>query len=332
MSRVLGIESSCDDTAVAIVEDRCRVLSSVTASQAIHRKFGGVVPELASRDHLRQMWTTVDTALDDADLSIEDIDLLAATHGPGLVGSLLVGVSFARGLGLARNIPTVAVNHLEAHIFVHRVHTTETTEPFLALLVSGGHTELVRVEKIRELAILGATRDDAAGEAFDKVGKLLGLDYPAGPEIDRLAARGDCEAVRFPRARLGPGSLDFSFSGLKTAVANHVASLPTPPIGQSLCDIAASFQQAVVDVLVEKTLAAAEAEGLSNVVLSGGVAANSQLRADLAGALEQEGRTLIVSPPEFCTDNGVMVAVAGGLLAETGNIEPVRNAHPNLPL
>ena len=332
MTRILGIESSCDDTAVAIVENGGQILSNVTATQAIHRRFGGVVPELASRDHLRRIWTTVEAALDDAGLTIADIDYVAATHGPGLVGSLLVGVSFARGVGLAREIPTVAVNHLEAHIFVHRVHSAPAPGPFLALLVSGGHTELIRVNRIGDLTILGATRDDAAGEAFDKVGKVLGLGYPAGPEIDQLAEEGDPRAVSFPRARLGPASLDFSFSGLKTAVATHVASLPSPPVGETLRDISASFQQAVVDVLVEKTVAAAESEDLSTVVLAGGVAANRRLRADLAAALSSVGRTLVTSPIHLCTDNGVMVAVAGGLRVDAGLAEPVRNADPNLAL
>ncbi len=336
MSLILGIESSCDDTALAIVEDGTRVRGSWTGTQAIHQRYGGVVPELASRDHLRQVLPALRAVLDQAEVGLDDLEAIAVTYGPGLVGSLLVGVSFAQGLSLARGTPSVAINHLQAHLLVHRLHEPDLPCPLLGLLVSGGHTELVRIDAVDAIRVLGATRDDAAGEAFDKVGKMVGLPFPAGPAVDRLAAAGDPRAIPFPRALLKPSDgLDFSFSGLKTAVALRVRDRgwgdEGPACGE-LEDLLASFQQAVVDVLVRKTVAAAQAEGLDRVVLAGGVAANSRLRTDLRDALEAVGVRLVTSPPELCTDNGIMVAVAAHHLLRAGLARPARNAVPNLPL
>ncbi len=337
MSLILGIESSCDDTATAVVEDGVRIRATWTATQTIHERYGGIVPELASRDHLRQVLPAVRAVLEKADVSLDEIDAIAVTHGPGLVGSLLVGVSFAQGLSLARGIRTIAVNHLHAHLLAHRSHEPELEWPLLGLLVSGGHTELVRMDGTGDMRILGATRDDAAGEAFDKVGKLVELPFPAGPIIDQLAGNGNPAAVRFPRAMLKPkGNFDFSFSGLKTAVAQHVQARNDDaggPLGDDeRDDLLASFQEAVVDVLVKKTVLAADREGLSRVVLAGGVAANTRLRAELEAALDSIGARLITSPPELCTDNGTMVAVAAEQMIRAGTAEPVRNAEPNLLL
>jgi N6-L-threonylcarbamoyladenine synthase len=329
VSVILGIESSCDDTAVAIVRDGTEVLAAITASQAIHEVYGGVVPELASRDHLRRVWPAVDGVCQRAGLGFSDLDAIAVTFGPGLVGSLLVGVSFAQGLALATGLPAFGVNHLHAHLLVHRLHEPDAPWPVLGLLVSGGHTELVRIDDPSTFRVLGATRDDAAGEAFDKVGKLVGLPFPAGPHIDRLARNGDPGAIDFPRAMLKPsGNLEFSFSGLKTAVSLHVRKHAESPLE----DLLASFQQAVVDVLVKKTILAARLEGIDTVVLAGGVAANSVLRRDLTAALKGVGACLITSPLELCTDNGVMVAVAANLALNNESAEPVHNAVPNLSL
>lgn len=333
MSLILGIESSCDDTAAALVQDGVRVLATVTAAQAIHEKYGGVVPELASRDHLRRVWPAVALVLRRAEVALKDVDAIAVTHGPGLVGSLLVGVSFAQGLSLATGIPTVGVHHLHAHLLVHRLQEPDLPWPVLGLLVSGGHTELVHMNGVGRYEVLGCTRDDAAGEAFDKVGKLVGLHFPAGPEVDLLARQGNARAHRFPRAMLKPkGNLGFSFSGLKTAVLQHVQQHPEATNPEALPDLLASFQQAVVDVLVSKTVMAAESLGIDRVVLAGGVAANTRLREDLLAALTGLGMRLITSPPELCTDNGVMVAVTAELLLREGLAEPARNALPNLPL
>lgn len=329
MSVILGIESSCDDTAVAIVRDGTEVLASITASQAIHEEYGGVVPELASRDHLRRIWPAVHRVCRHANVDFRSLDAIAVTFGPGLVGPLLVGVSFAQGLSLSTGLPTIGVNHLHAHLLVHRLHEPDAPWPMLGLLVSGGHTELVKLDAPLRFSVLGATRDDAAGEAFDKVGKLVGLPFPAGPHIDRLAAKGDPGAIAFPRAMLKPaGNLGFSFSGLKTAVSLHRQRHPEFPLE----DLLASFQQAIVDVLVKKTVMASMQEGIENVVLAGGVAANSLLRRELSAALEDIGARLITSPPALCTDNGVMVAVAATLALRSGSAQPVRNAVPNLLL
>jgi N6-L-threonylcarbamoyladenine synthase len=309
--KVLGLETSCDETAAAVVEDGTRVRSDVIASQvAQHRPYGGVVPELASRHHLLNVMPVVRTALADAGLTLDDIDAVACTRGPGLVGALLVGVQVAKAIAYARGLDLVGVSHLDGHLTaVHLENADPPGFPHVALLVSGGHTQLIRVDGFGRYRLLGTTRDDAAGEAFDKVAKLVGLGYPGGVVIDRLAKSGDPRAVPLPRALPGR-NLDFSFSGLKTAVRTWIQKQGVPE-GQGLADLAASFQQAVCDPLVRKTVLAARREGVGAVQLSGGVAANSQLRRDLAAALGDEGIRLHVPPPVRCTDNAAMIAAAG---------------------
>ena len=313
---VLGIETSCDDTACAVL-DGTTVRSSVIASQlSVHERFGGVVPELASRAHLEALVPTVRAALAAADRSpaAPRIDAVAATYGPGLVGSLLVGLSAAKALALGWGVPFIGVNHLEAHLFAPQLEAGAVAWPQVVLLVSGGHTELVLLEAPGRYQVLGATIDDAAGEAFDKVARYLGLGYPGGPAIDRLAPQGDPKAFAFPRA-LRERPFDFSFSGLKTSVVRTVERHRDA----STEDLCASFQRAVVDVLVSKTLAAAEATGARSVALAGGVAANSELRATLAAQCTARGLAFTAASGAYCTDNAAMVAAAGAWrLAQEG--------------
>ncbi len=314
---VLGIDTSCDDTGVSVVEDGRRVLSSVVSSQVvIHSKFGGVVPELASRRHIEEIVPVTEQALRDASVRIEDIDIVAVTYGPGLVGSLLVGLCFAKALSYVKGKVLVGVNHLEGHIYAGFLGDRVPEYPFLCLIVSGGHTTLVKVLGPGNYETLGRTLDDAAGEAYDKVAKLLGLPYPGGPVIDRLAREGDPEAVDFPRGMLTKG-FDFSFSGLKTAVRVYLDKNPVSSEAH-LRDICASFQAAVVDVLVTKVKRAVKRTSLRRVLLSGGVAANSALRKAMTEASLEAGFELIVPPPEFCTDNGAMIASAGYYLYKSG--------------
>jgi len=312
---ILGIESSCDDTAAAVVEDGRRVLSSVVSSQDdIHSRFGGIVPELASRRHIESIIPVVEGALGRASVTLEDIDALAVTRGPGLVGSILIGLSFAKAISFSSGLPFTGVNHIEAHPLAAFLYEDKAHEPprfpFVALIVSGGHTTLLLMESHTSYRVLGQTLDDAAGEAFDKVAKLLGLGYPGGAAIDRLAKTGDPASVKFTRPYLANDNLDFSFSGLKTAVLTHVRALDGP-VEQSAADIAASFQEAVVEVLVKKAFRALKAEGSADLVVAGGVACNSRLRAALAAAAKTEGVRLFVPPPGFCSDNGAMVAALG---------------------
>jgi len=312
---VLGIETSCDETAAAVVEDGRRVRSDVVASQIlVHAGYGGVVPEVASRQHLATVIPVVRRAIADAGVALADLDGIAVTCGPGLVGALLVGVETAKALGYALGKPVAGVNHLSGHLAAafleHPSVPVPPAFPHVALLVSGGHTALIRVDGPGRTALLGATRDDAAGEAFDKTGKMLGLGYPGGVAIDRLAASGDSSAHRLPRALRGRDDLDFSFSGLKTAVAALLGAEP-PPVGRALADLCASFQTAVVDVLVRKSRRALARESLRELVVCGGVAANRGLRAALAVAAAEDGFRLIVPPPRLCTDNAAMIAAAG---------------------
>jgi N6-L-threonylcarbamoyladenine synthase len=316
---VLGIESSCDDTAAAVVQEG-RVLSSVVAAQADHLPFDGVVPELASRAHVRLIVPVVRQALTEAGVGWEDLAGVAATHAPGLIGSLLVGLTFAKSAAAARGLPFVGVNHLEAHLLSVLLDHPETRPPLVALLASGGHSELVEATAWHRYRLLGSTRDDAAGEAFDKVAILLGLGFPGGPAIDRLAAEGDPAAIPFPRAWLDPGSLDFSFSGLKTAVRNRVAEAGGRDAltHQARADIAASFQEAVVEVLATKTLRAAEGAGVRTVILAGGVAANRRLRERLEAATRERGWFFATPSLRYCGDNAAMVALAGSLRLAAG--------------
>jgi N6-L-threonylcarbamoyladenine synthase len=326
---ILGIDTSCDDTAASVVEDGIRVISNVVSNQdEIHKKYGGIVPELASRRHIEMIWPVVDEALTRANVRFDNISAIAMCYGPGLIGSLLVGVCFAKSLAYVNKIPMVAVNHLEGHIFSSFLEDAKRSEypalgfPFIALVVSGGHTNIYRVDGFSLYTELGRTRDDAAGEAFDKVAKLLGLGYPGGPFIDALSEKGNPEAIHFPRAYL-PESFDFSFSGLKTAVKLEVeklrrcedrgfsASQPLNFLTSYVCNIAASFQSAVVDVLVEKTIAATKKEGIDKVVLAGGVSANKTLRQRMEKRAQKEEIKVYLLPPYLCTDNAAMIASAG---------------------
>jgi N6-L-threonylcarbamoyladenine synthase len=311
---ILAIESSCDDTAAAVLEDDRRVLSNVISSQfAVHEKYGGIVPELASRCHIEAVWPVVDEALSDAGVSLRDIDLIAATRGPGLVGSLLVGFTFAKAVALVNNIPCTGVDHLAGHLLAPLLEAEENRPefPYTALVVSGGTTSLFSVNSTTEFRLLGRTRDDAAGEAFDKVAKLLELGYPGGPAVSRLAEQGRADAVSFPRAWLDKDSLDFSFSGLKTSVANYVNQCRQKEKRIPVEDICASFEQAAVEVLVEKTLLAAEQSGHQRVVIGGGVAANNTLRRQMKARCAEEGLSCFVPSPVFCTDNAAMIGLAG---------------------
>ncbi len=304
---ILGIETSCDETAAAVVSGARTVMSSVVSSQIdLHARYGGVVPEIASRAHLDLMIPVVAEAMLEARVDQRDVAAVAATHGPGLIGALLIGVSAAKALALAWDVPFVAVNHLEAHLYAAMLEEPDLELPLVVLLVSGGHTMLVRMDGPGEYQVLGATLDDAAGEAFDKVARFLGLGYPGGPAIDALAMKGDPQAIPFPRAMLGEG-YDFSFSGLKTAVVNWVRKHPDV----DTADVAASFQQAVVDVLVEKARRAAREVGAKGLCLAGGVAANSQLREAALDVCVDEGIRGFLPSRTMCTDNAAMVAAAG---------------------
>ena len=309
MPTILAIESSCDDTSAAVVEDGV-VRSNVTAGQAIHVEFGGVVPEYASRAHQRNILPTVGVALRRAERSIDDLDAVAFTRGPGLIGSLMVGVSFAKALALARGIPLIEVNHMQAHVLAHFAEDPKPAFPFLCLTVSGGHTQLVVVRSPFEQEIIGRTIDDAAGEAFDKSGKLIGLPYPAGPELDALARRGR-PTLNF--AQPDPGGLDFSFSGLKTSILYSLQrSVRAEPdfVRQHLADICASVQDAIVSVLMRKLTLAAETTGLREIAVAGGVSANSELRERLAAAGQEHGWNTYVPRLEYCTDNAAMIGVS----------------------
>ena len=312
---VLGIETSCDETSAAVVGRNGEILSNVISSQIEHARYGGVVPELASRAHIRKVVTVVEEALSVARLSLSEVDGLAVTRGPGLVGALLVGISFTKAVAAARGIPFIAVNHLEGHLFSITLERSDITPPFIALIVSGGHTELVLVSEYGAYKIIGRTRDDAAGEAFDKVAKILGLfeenrSTMGGPLIEQLAAEGDPTAITFPRGMVGEG-FNFSFSGLKTAVFTYIHALPQEEIQRQKANISASFQAAVVDVLVEKSLRAARSLDVSTLVLVGGVAANTDLRARLCEKGRQHGLSIFWPSLNLCTDNAAMIAASG---------------------
>jgi N6-L-threonylcarbamoyladenine synthase len=334
---VLAIETSCDDTGAAVVLNGRKILSNVVSSQvSIHQKYGGVVPELASRRHIESIVPIVTEALEMGKVTLRDIDGISVTQGPGLVGSLLVGLSFAKSLSFVTRLPFVGVNHIEAHLSAIFLEEKPPKFPFIGLVVSGGHTSLFRVDGFGKYKRLGQTRDDAAGEAFDKVAKLLSLGYPGGPVIDELSKSSNPKAIRFPRPSLGKNSFDFSFSGLKTAVVNYVKSHPEPAGGYSeelIRDIVSSFQEAVVDVLVKKTLQAAQNQGLRRVVLSGGVAANRRLRERIKEEASQQKVKVYIPSPSFCTDNAAMVGVVGYEYLKRGIQSPLSlNAFSNLPL
>jgi N6-L-threonylcarbamoyladenine synthase len=327
--RILGIETSCDETAAAVVVDGTQVVSSVVSSQVdLHARYGGVVPEVASRAHVEMLMPVVAQALVEAGAGGSDIDAVAATVGPGLIGSLLVGVSAAKSLALVWDVPFVAVNHLEAHLYAAFLEEPKIELPLVVLLVSGGHTMLVSMEGHGQYRLLGQTLDDAAGEAFDKVARFLDLGYPGGPLIDRLSLDGDPRAIAFPRPMLNDG-LDFSFSGLKTAVVNHVRK--HPDVGAA--DVAASFQQAAVDVLVTKARRAARQIDARGICLAGGVAANSQLRMRVLDVCEEDSLHAFIPSRAMCTDNAAMIAAAGYYRFQRNGASPIdTGADPNLRL
>ncbi|MGI6212308.1 MAG: tRNA (adenosine(37)-N6)-threonylcarbamoyltransferase complex transferase subunit TsaD [Anaerovoracaceae bacterium] len=330
----LGIETSCDETSVAVVADGRKILSNVISTQiAVHTKFGGVVPEIASRRHLEEINGTLDHALEEADAGFDDIDLIGVTNGPGLIGAVLVGVATAKALSFARDIPLVGVNHMHGHVSSNYLQYPDLKPPFLALIVSGGHTNLVEVTDYNECRVLGQTRDDACGEAYDKVARVIGLGYPGGPKIDRAAREGNGEAVRFKRVTLEKGSLDFSFSGLKTQVINYINQQKMKGNEIRTEDVAASFQNAVVDVLVEKSMEAVLGAGEEKLVMAGGVAANSCLRARLQEACEGHGIRLYMPEPVLCTDNGAMIASAAYYkYRKQGADDLTLDAYADLPL
>ncbi|MEW5948244.1 MAG: tRNA (adenosine(37)-N6)-threonylcarbamoyltransferase complex transferase subunit TsaD [Thermodesulfobacteriota bacterium] len=309
---ILGIESSCDETAAAVVRDGKIILSSVVASQVdVHRRYGGVVPELASRKHIEAIYPVVKEALERSGVSLNGIDAIAATRGPGLVGSLLIGLSFAKALSYARELPLIGVSHIEGHLLSIYLEEDSPSFPYVALMASGGHTALYYVSDYTGYHLLGQTRDDAAGEAFDKVAKLMGLGYPGGEVISRLAEQGNPKKINLPRAIISKDSFDFSFSGLKTAVANYIRCCRENRITAPYEDTAAAFQEAVVDVLTDKTMKAALQYKVKNIVAAGGVASNRRLREALGAAAKQAGIKVFIPDPSLCTDNAAMIAVAG---------------------
>jgi N6-L-threonylcarbamoyladenine synthase len=309
---ILGIESSCDETAAAVVVDGKKILSNIINSQInIHSEFGGVVPELASRRHVESIISVIKEALNVANLTLDDIEGIAVTRGPGLIGSLLVGLSVAKSIAYVKDIPLIGVHHIEGHISAIFLEEDQPDFPFIAMVVSGGHTSLYFVDDINNPQLLGQTRDDAAGEAFDKVAKLLNLGYPGGVVIDKLAKEGNPRAIDFPRALLSRDSLDFSFSGLKTSVSNYVKSYSQELISEKINDIVASFQEAIVDVLLTKILKAAISNHIGTIVLAGGVACNTRLRIRLKEMACKEGLKVFIPSPVLCTDNAAMIAVVG---------------------
>lgn len=329
---LLGIETSCDDTAAAVVEDGRTVRSSISTNQdAFHAKYGGIVPEIASRQHVALLSAAIEHATDLAGVSLDDLDGIAVTRGPGLIGSLVVGVAAAKALAFARELPLYGVNHLHGHIFASFLDSDVPPEfPFLTLLVSGGHSQLVEVDSPVEMRIIGRTRDDAAGEAYDKTARLLGLGFPGGPAIDRLAKEGDAKAYAFPRHRAETGTLDMSFSGLKTSVRYFLesdAGRDAPPQ-----DVAASFQAAVIDVLMNRVQSAFDRRPYNALVISGGVAANSALQATAKQWGERNGVKTFIPPPKYCTDNAAMIAAAAFHQGDAVLADPTTlSADPNLP-
>ncbi len=332
--KILAIETSCDETAAAVVENGRRVLSNVISSQIeLHRLYGGVVPEIASRNHIERINQVIEQALKEANVTLDDIDAVGVTYGPGLVGALLVGVAEAKAISYARNLPLVGVHHIEGHVSANYIEHPELEPPFLCLIVSGGHTNLVIVEDYGVFRILGTTRDDAAGEAFDKVARAIGLRYPGGPEIDKLSREGNPQAISFPRARVEGAPYDFSFSGVKSAVLNYINQQNMQGKDIPKADLAASFQQSVIAVLVEHTIKAAEEFQIHHVAIAGGVAANRGLRNAMQAACEEKNLRLYYPSPIYCTDNAAMIGAAAYYEYQKG----VRhgwnlNAVPNLRL
>jgi len=330
---ILGIETSCDETAASVVKEGKDILSNVVYSQMVHNKYGGVVPELASREHIRTIVPVIKAALSEAKISSEKIEGVAVTYGPGLVGSLLIGLSFAKALSYSLDIPLIGINHIEGHIFADFLDHPEISSPFICLVISGGHSNLVYVAQKGSYELLGQTRDDAAGEAFDKVAKVLNLGYPGGPVIDKVSQEGNPDFFKFPRAYLEEGSFDFSFSGLKTAVALYVTKLSEEELGTHRTDVATSFQEAVVDVLVEKGIKACLEKNTRKIALAGGVARNKRLRERLRAEAEKNHLHVFYPSPILCTDNAAMIAAAGDFRLSRGEVSGLDlNAIPYAPL
>lgn len=330
----LAIETSCDDSSVAILKNEREILTNLISSQIdIHALFGGVVPEIASRKHLEAINPLIDKALEEANISYKDLDLITVTKGPGLIGSLLVGISAAKALALATGLPLVGANHMKGHICANYLSNRDLEPPFVCLVVSGGHTYLCKINDYNDIEVVGSTRDDAAGESFDKVARKIGLGYPGGPKIDKLAKEGNPQAIDFPRVMLEKGSYDFSFSGLKTAVLNYAHNLEQKGEEINKADLAASFQDAVVDVLVEKSLMLLEETGYKQFAISGGVAANSRLRARMGEELEKRDIKFYYPETILCTDNAAMIAMAGYLDYMDGvRDDTFMKVYPNLDL
>ena len=330
----LAIESSCDETAAAVIADGREVLSNIISSQIeIHKQYGGVVPEIASRHHLNNVNTVVDQALEEAGVTIDDVDMIGVTYGPGLVGALLIGLATAKAYALAADKPLIGVHHIHGHICANYIQHKELEPPFMALVISGGHTNIVEVEDYNTCRVLGGTRDDAVGEAYDKVARVLGLGYPGGPLIDKIAREGDPEAVEFKRVFLEKGSLDFSFSGIKTGVLNYINSEKQAGREINVPDVAAGFQAAVLDVIVAKTVGAALDLGKDKIVMAGGVAANSMLREMLEKECAKHGLKLYYPAPVLCTDNAAMIGCAAYYKYMAGErADLTLDAIPNLKL
>ncbi len=330
-SIILGIETSCDETAAAVFRGY-ELIHHITATQLVHTSYGGVVPEYASREHNKLLGPVIRGVLEQSEMTLADIGGIAVTQGPGLAGSLLVGLSYAKGLALGLDVPIYGINHIEGHIFANFIGEKNLPTPFLCMLVSGGHTQLIHVENARDYKLIGQTRDDAAGEAFDKVARLLGIGYPGGPLIDRLSKEGSADFHHFPRSSFD-GSYDFSFSGLKTNVMQYISKQAPGFIKDHLPDIAASFQEAVVDVLSGQTMQAARDLGHDRIVLAGGVAANSRLRERMVELTEAEGKTLFNPDLRYCTDNAAMIAYMGYWKSISGSADSLDIAAiPNLKL
>ena len=332
--KILAIESSCDETAAAVVKGGREVLSNVISSQIeLHKLYGGVVPEIASRKHIEKINQVIREALDEAKVTLDDIDAFGVTYGPGLVGALLVGVAEAKAIAYARGIPLVGVHHIEGHISANYIEHPELEPPFICLVVSGGHTHLVRVADYGKYEILGRTRDDAAGEAFDKVARAIGLGYPGGPKIDKLSKEGDPEAITFPKAHVADSPLDFSFSGVKSSVLNYINGCTMKGTEYNQADIAASFQKSVVDVLVEHSMQAVEMYHMDRFAIAGGVASNSGLREAMKQACEKKGIKFYYPSPIYCTDNAAMIGAAAYYEYLAGTRHGLDlNAVPNLKI
>ena len=330
---LLAIETSCDETSAAVIENGRIIRSNIISSQIdIHKLYGGVVPEIASRKHLENVLPVIELALSEAGVDKKELDAIAVTYGPGLVGALLVGVSFAKSLAYALRVPLVPVHHLLGHMYANLLSHPELVFPLICTVVSGGHTSIIYWEDHGSMQILGQTRDDAAGEAFDKVARVLGLGYPGGPEIERAALEGS-PTISFPRAWLEPDSYDFSFSGLKSAVINHLHTKSQKKEAVDPADVARSFQDALIEVLVEKTLRAAKEKQVRTVALAGGVASNKALRASMQEKLEEAGIRLVYPEPVLCTDNAAMIGAAAYHLAGRGNVADLAlNAIPSMPI